>query len=320
MKREKRLLGFLVLIALLTPSMAAAQMEFNRIIVFGTSLSDPGNRFALEGGVTTPPYDFLLTDAVPTAAYAVGGHHFSNGPTWIEQLARSLKLAQNAQPAFAASAAKASNYAVGGARARDLEGYKNFSWQVGAFVKDFNGAAPSDALYIIEFGSNDIRDVLSAILENPESDPLVIAGGIIKPALETMAAQMYVLHSMGAQKFLVCNAPDFSLTPAVPPPLAPGVQIIVKKYNEGLAYTLTQLKMQLSGVQIVEADFFQMVNDMADSQADSGFTVVKAPCLMPNTPPYHCQNPDQYLFWDGAHPTTAAHGIIAQKVAQELVK
>jgi hypothetical protein len=71
---------------------AAAQSRFSGIVVFGTSLSDPGNAFVLVGDANTPP-DFMLSPLlIPSAPYARGGHHFSNGATWVEQYARSVGL------------------------------------------------------------------------------------------------------------------------------------------------------------------------------------------------------------------------------------
>src|SRR5690349_16052789 len=68
----------------------AARAPFDRVVTFGTSLSDSGNAFALRGGTNTAP-DYLLDPLlVPSAPYARGGHHFSNGATWIEQYARSI--------------------------------------------------------------------------------------------------------------------------------------------------------------------------------------------------------------------------------------
>src|SRR5262245_37149922 len=109
----------LVALVLLAPSWAAAQVTFQRIVVFGTSLSDPGNAFALLGQANTPPYDTLDPFLIPSAPYARGGHHFSNGATWIEQLARPLGFAGDVRSAFQGSGVRSSNYAVGGARARD---------------------------------------------------------------------------------------------------------------------------------------------------------------------------------------------------------
>ncbi len=135
-----RPIGLLALV-LLAPGICAAQTTFGRIVVFGTSLSDPGNAFALIGQMSTPPYDTLDTFLIPDAPYANGGHHFSNGATWIEQFARPLGLAGNAGPAFQGSGMEATNYAVGGARAREV-GPDTLSAEVGAFLNDFGGAAP----------------------------------------------------------------------------------------------------------------------------------------------------------------------------------
>ena len=74
------LVGLLTLVLVL-PGLAAAQGAVGRIVVFGTSLSDPGNDFALRGIENVPPYDTLDPFLVPDAPYAKGGHHVSNGAT-----------------------------------------------------------------------------------------------------------------------------------------------------------------------------------------------------------------------------------------------
>ena len=107
------------ILAVASPSLpSATQSPFSRIVVFGQSLSDPGNAFALRGGTNTPP-DYILDPLlVPGAPYARGGHHFSNGATWVEQFARSLGLAGSVRPAYQSSS-DATNFAVAGARARE---------------------------------------------------------------------------------------------------------------------------------------------------------------------------------------------------------
>ncbi len=82
------------------------------VTVFGDSLSDPGNVFALSGTVSHTPYA-----VIPSAPYAIGGHHFSNGKTWIEQRPAGNVNAQSSGPAYQVSGVF-TNYAVGGAHAR----------------------------------------------------------------------------------------------------------------------------------------------------------------------------------------------------------
>ena len=84
-------------LALLSPSWVQA-MTFDSIVVFGGSVSDSGNAFALTGESNRPPYDKLDAFLVPTGPYSTGGHHFSNGATWIEDLAKYLRLNRNRIP------------------------------------------------------------------------------------------------------------------------------------------------------------------------------------------------------------------------------
>jgi hypothetical protein len=81
---------------LLTAGWAEA-ITFNRIVVFGGSVSDSENFFALYGFANKRPYDQLDAFLVPSGAYAVGVRHSSNGLTWIEQFARTLGLSRHVQ-------------------------------------------------------------------------------------------------------------------------------------------------------------------------------------------------------------------------------
>ncbi len=201
------LMGLLALV-LLAPGWVMAQTTFGRIVVFGTSLSDPGNAFALIKQMSLPPYDTLDPFRVPSAPYGIGGHHFTNGATWIEQFARPLGLAGNAMPAFQAPGIEATNYAVGGARAREV-GNDTLSAEVTAFLRDFDNTAPSDDLYVVEMGANDVRDALAALAAGDDY------GAVITGALTAIGNNMRALYAVGARKFLVWNVPNIRLTPAV---------------------------------------------------------------------------------------------------------
>src|SRR5215213_1668819 len=147
-----------LVLPLAVPASAGAQSRFSGVVVFGTSLSDPGNAFALHGEANTAP-DFSLNPfLIPSAPYAVGGHHFSNGATWVEQYARSIALSRSTRPALANTNPSVTNFAVSAARSYDDGINYNLTRQVQTFLERSGGSAAPDQLYVIEMGSNDVRD------------------------------------------------------------------------------------------------------------------------------------------------------------------
>ncbi len=292
---------------------------YSAIVVFGTSLSDSGNAFALRGGTNTPPNYLLDPLLVPGAPYARGGHHFSNGATWVEQFARSLRLAGSVRPAFASDSLKATNYAVGAARAYDDGRNFNLSNQVQAFLADHGGGVPTDALYVVEMGSNDIRDAIVAY----QTGGPAAAQAILQKAIASIANNIQVLYQAGAREFLVWLPPNLALTPAlrmldqVSPGAAQLATGLSQMFNAGLSGVLTQLSV-LPSISIARLDAYKLLNDIvADPQA-YGLTNARQACVMPSDEPFFCQAPDEYLFWDGIHPTRAAHTIVAQAAASVL--
>ena len=41
-------------------------------------------------------------------------------------------------------------------------------------------------------------------------------------------------------------------------------------------------------------------------------------CVTPSVAPFNCSSADEFLFWDGIHPTKAGHAILARETAQVL--
>jgi len=310
------LIGSLAVV-LAIPELAAAQTSLRQLVVFGTSLSDAGNAFALRGGTNTPPDYQLDPFLVPDVPYARGGHHFSNGATWIEQFARPLGLAGSAQPALRSSSAGAANYAVGAARAREDGINFNLSQQVRAFLGDHRGVAPSDALYVIEMGGNDVRDALFALVTGGDAE------AIIGEALASIGGNMGALSAAGARKFLVWNVPNLALTPAVrglarlDPRIPSFAEQLTIAFNSGLETSVLG-PLAAAGLDIVRLDVYRKLNEIVANPSGFGLTDVTTACITPSVPPFECRNFDEFLFWDGIHPTTAAHAIIAQETANAL--
>lgn len=309
----QRILGIaLFSLTVLAPASPVAADSPRRFVVFGDSLSDPGNAFVLTRRLEVPPFDSLI----PDAPYARGALHFSNGPTWVEQLSLINHALPSAGPGFLRPRAF-SNYAVGGARAR-LPGPVDLSAQVRLFEDEFRGHAPAGALYVMWTGGNDVRDALEALAPDPTGATSVF---ILQQAVFSIRDNLLVLYGSGARKFLVPNAPDIGLAPAVRllgPQVQGAASFLSNQFNGGLELMLQGLEAGL-GVEIVRLDVFGILHEIAAEPARFDLTDVTGPCIRLNvTARAFCERPGQFLFWDGIHPTVAGHRILAQRAHAAL--
>src|SRR5216683_1958477 len=307
--------GLLALFTLLQASPAAAGAP-QRFVVFGDSLSDPGNAFVLVRDVEVPPFDNLI----PDAPYARGALHFSDGATWVEQLSILDHALPSTGPALL-NPAMFSNYAVGGTRARTPtppERFFDLSTQVGLFVNDFSGQTPTQALYVVFVGGNDVRDALAVLARDPT---FATSLGILNAALTAIRDNLLTLRAAGASSFFVVNAPDVGLAPAVRllGPAAQGAAtFLAAQFNAGLEAILLGLESG-SGLNIVRFDVFRALNEVVAAPEAFGLTNVTQPCIAvdTNAQPF-CANPGTFLFWDGIHPTVAGHRILAERARAAL--
>ena len=281
--------------------------SFDRIVIFGDSLSDPGNHYVAFGMTSQAPFAPL-----PDFPYGIGGHHFSNGPTWAEQLTRALGMPTSGKPALRAPGVF-TNYAVGRARARagarDFP-YFDLSSQVHQFLTDFRGQAPSNALYVIWIGANDLDDALITGQTDPAG-----AAEIIRAAVTTVAGNVYGLWAAGARHVVILNLPDPALAPfirALGPPVQAAATRVGMLYNAALDEAVMQVS-GLPGLQLVRFDVKAVFDDIVATQGDTGVINVTDACLSFGVVvDAVCRHPNRYLFWDGAHPTKAGHHLIAE--------
>lgn len=163
-------------------------------------------------------------------------------------------------------------------------------------------ATLSTALYVILVGANDYNRFGQTDVSIPVNN--------IKNGIES-------LYTRGARNFLVPNLPDLGKTPENlnNPTNAALLSTRVRDHNQLLANTLNTLPGTLSGASIVSPDLFSLFNNFIANQSDYGFTNVTNACLVSGVV---CANPQQYIFWDGVHPSARAHQFIGQFAAGAL--
>lgn len=289
-------------LSIVVPATGHAQADFDEIFIFGDSISDAGNVYALTGETSKAPYS-----PVPAWPYAIGGHHFSNGKTWAERLAQNLNDNSGGKASLK-NPGKNGNYAFGGARARSGSGNPSpdSATQIWMYLGD-RGGASSDALYVLQFGGNDIRDAIIAFVTGSE-DPFAI----LNNAAQSVAAAVQGLHAAGARNFLVANSPNLAHAPAVIMSGASGLAGLFTAYFNGVLVGQLQLvEIGTDDINIIRLDMAGFTDAVVANPADFGLTDAVVPCLIFLTESdAKCNNPEERLFWDGLHPTAAAHDAL----------
>jgi phospholipase/lecithinase/hemolysin len=325
MKNQMRICLCLFCICLL--ALSASAQKIDRVIFFGDSLSDAGNHFIYSNSSSRQPFSF----GPPEASYDIGGHHYSNGNTWAEQLASSLHTPTSGNPSLRAPGLF-TDYAVGRARARANAPefpFFDLSTQVNQFLTDFHGQVPENSLVVIWIGGNDIDDALNALNTDPSGQT---SAGIIGTATTAVATNVGVLYGAGARMFLIVNVPDFAKTPYVQflganvNPAIPGIATLFTGfYDDGLAQLAVGFPFiappdPVHPLQFVRLfDVNALFSQILETPATFGITNIKDRCTRPGiVGGAICSTPNRYLFWDGIHPTSTTHAAVANAALQLL--
>ena len=316
-------------LSVLTASAVIADTGYSDMVVFGDSLSDPGNVFVVAGEVSVRPYD---AGNIPDAPYPIGGLTFSNGKTWVEHVSATLKLKGGTGPALRTSTF--ANYAFGGARAASSAGGPfDLSAQVGQYFADTGGSVDSEALYSVFFG-NYVRDALSAF--NVALQQTLIAGGtlpealaagqaaaevVLTDAVTTIADNIIALASQGARNFLVPNVPNIGVVPAITDLGTDAATLATQlsfSFNLALENALSSIELALP-VNINRFDVFTFISSVVAAPEAFDIDNVVDACITPEVKKGAvCKHQENYLFWDGIHPTRAGHNLLAEAALSAL--
>ena len=285
--------------------LASTASAVDGLVVFGDSLSDTGNVAALVG--SNPAQVITGNTYIPSQPYASG--QFTNGDVWVKTFANAIGLGSFAGPWIPGTG---SNFAFGGARVTPDSGDQppSLQTQQGMFLGNAPGnVAPSSFLYVIEGGGNDARDALAAAAV---ADP-VTAAAVIAFAANTYAqeigAMVDQLQAAGGQDIVVWNVPNLALAPAVTAQGAGAsflAGLVAQAMNTALA---ARLALESD---VLLFDLFGFQNSIAADPGAFGLSNVSDACgAAPNC------DPSTYLFWDGIHPTSAGHALLAQEMLEQ---
>lgn len=282
-------------LVLISPLCTALASSFSQFYVFGDSLSDNGNAsialgpsFPSNYGTYTFPGTSLTTQ------------YFSDGPNttpvaagppglWVDQLAGKLGIT-DPQPVLAGG----TNYAIASAQTGSSNP-QDIGNQVALFSADhIITGAPSTGLYAFWGGANDILNA-----GNP-----VTAANNLEGYISTLASE-------GAKDFVWLNLPLLGDTPQGKPQQT-ALNAASAAFDTQWATDLAAL--QGKGIDVTGVNIESLFSSILGDPAAYGFTNVTdaAQGLSISTD-------KGYLSWDGLHPTTAGHALIADAVYDALV-
>jgi len=310
---KRTMVALLALLPLAT-GMAFADTDhgYSRMFVFGASLVDPGNHFAVTGETAHPPFELI------DASYGVGGHHFSNGRTWVEVLAEEMELTKWAKPAYRNPVF--GNYAFGYSRARDIEPDpmepslfdQVQDWKDNGYCTGDPTNPMNDTLFIMDSAYADGIDLMNAA-DEAESN------AVLQDWLGSIAANIFALYQCGAHNLLVAYLPDMA-APMVPEDDKGYATAASALFNYMFlsdiidTYSSPPFNMNVSTV-----DVFAFTTTVTATPQAFGFANATDTCVTPYVVAgAFCEDPDVYFWWDALHPTKKLHAMLGEFAMGQL--
>ena len=273
--------------------------QISNLLVFGDSLSDMGN--AKDSVLNVP-------DVPP---YWKG--RFSNGPVWIEYLSAAYGLTTT----VGSLTEPGDNRAFGGAQTGPGFSYvllPNVGTQITNYFANVQSSIASDDVVTLWAGGNDF------LYGTANSDTIVA----------NMESHIRQLENGGATEFIIPNLPPLEKTPEILSRSQNQQSTIateVISYNTKLLNLINDLRAELT-IEIHYIDAWSLFNDIVDNSLALGITNTQdsacsaASTLLPlpicNSGSTVAQNPDQYIFFDKAHPTGVMHKFISYFAIQTI--
>lgn len=310
-----------------------------RYIFLGDSLADNQNSF-----IATTVLPFPVVPASPP--YFEG--RFSNGPNWTDMLAPAQNFymdyffsqpncqADNAGTLLAMTCGSTQDpgqgedtslgFAFGGAQAGtevlpSAPGMLTVLNDLRAYSDAGVVASTAGATFAILVGGNDYTN-----FTNGGGLPAA-EGDIVAGTLDKIQTGLGIVTELGAKRAIVVNLFDLASVPTLAAvfdadQLAQSGRLSAL-HNAQLPAMLDEVRQQ-DGLDVVLVDMAAMYQDINADPATYGFSNTTGSCLKTdgsNEPSGECpdaQSEAETLFWDGQHPTTAAHGQIYNLVTATL--
>tara|TARA_Y100000589_G_scaffold23255_1_gene19277 strand:+ start:3287 stop:5998 length:2712 start_codon:yes stop_codon:yes gene_type:complete len=273
--------------------------QIGNLLAFGDSLSDMGNaKDSILNVPDVPPY---------------WQGRFSNGPVWLEYVSNAYGVSTT----VGSLSEPGDNRAFGGSQTGQGFSYvllPNVGTQVSNYLANVQSTIGSNDVVSLWAGGNDF------LYGTANSDTIVA----------NMESHIRQLEAAGAREFIIPNLPPLEKTPEIlgrSQSQQNNIASEVVSYNTKLANLVNNLKAELSIV-VHYIDAWSLFNDVVENSMALGITNTQdsacsaSSTLLPlpicNSASTVAQNPDEFIFFDKAHPTRVMHEFISHFAIQAI--
>jgi phospholipase/lecithinase/hemolysin len=302
-----------VLVTALAMISTAAMADYSKLVVFGDSMSD-----------THRLYDYTTAnwgESDPGPPNYDG--RFSDGPVAVEYLAKSMQL-----PLV--------NYAFAGA----TSGYDTLLLVSEGMLTQINeyltapGVVPpvgTVSSYLFKPAKPKVDpDALHMIWTGPDDFYRLLIGmtGLTGySVVDNVKSAVGSLYAAGARQFFIPLMPDISLTPSakthdrVQPGYIWSAKYCTDSFQKLLVKAIADMRVKYPDAKIMSHDTLTFMRDQFTKVKAEGKNLTDTcrkegpfdPNKLSTGAATACANPENYVFWDGNHPTSWVNKVLADE-------
>lgn len=321
--------------------------KVSAIIVFGDSSVDSGNNNFIPTMARSnfQPYGRDFFNGNPTG-------RFSNGRIPPDFISEAFGLKQSV-PAYLDPAYNISDFATGVCFASAGTGFDNATsnvadviplWKEVEYYKEYQNKLRAnvgdekaneilrEALYLVSIGTNDFLENYYVL---PERRCEYTTVQQYEDFLIGLAENFFKeIYGLGARKISLTGLPPMGCLPLERAinileyhDCVEGYNDVALEFNAKLGWLVTKLNKDLPGLQLVNANAYDILLQIVTKPSRFGFEVAGTGCcgtgrfemgFMCN-PKFICKDANKYVFWDAFHPSEKTSQIVTNYLVENYL-
>lgn len=284
-----------------------AKGKITKLLVFGDSLSDPGNLNKLTQGAALPARVFYKS-------------RFSNGPIWPDYVSSSLNWTLD-------------NFAVGLAETRSggsmgEADIPSLLQQISQNKSELKKMDFASTLVVIWAGpQNYIKNAVKA--QDANQNPVnALLEKQVKNAISDIQDGIEDLKDIGFRQFVIGTMPELgglNRNPKDPPKASDAtLYAITAAHNTALRNMIKDLPKEMPEVNVTIFQAFEINQKTNENPKTYGFNRLDAPCYVGNLQGRYdgvkafCTDPSGYKYWEYVHPNSKMHCVYASQFLADI--